>query len=145
MKKRIQEAGLGALLLVAVAGCSVWGDPSPETLSFRMDGPAGAEVTLVVSKLFQAGTDEIGTTVVTVLSSDTSVQTLPIDMVFDIVMARRFFVMATPEQDGVEVEVRIDVDDRSIFDDEGALFIEDPWRFVYVYNQLITNNVDVVF
>ncbi len=145
MNKRIKRAGLGALLLVAVAGCSVWGDPSPETLSFRMEGAAGTEVTLVVSKLFQAGTNEIGTTVVTVLLSDTLVRTLPIDMVFDIVAERRFFLMAIPEQDGVEVEVRVDVNDRSIFDDEGALFIEDPWRFVYVYNQSITDNVDVVF
>lgn len=145
MKKRIQEAGLGALLVVVMAACSVWDDPSPETLSFRMEGAAGTEVTLIFSKLFQAGTNEIGTTTVTVLASDTVVRMLPIDTVFDIVVERRFFVMAIPEHDGVEVDVRIDVNDRNIFANDGALFIEEPWRFVYLYNQSITDNVDVVF
>ena len=144
MNKRIRGAGLGALLIVTIAACSVWDDPSPETLSFRMDGSAGTKVTLVVSKLFQAGTSEVGTTVVTVLSSDTLVQTLPIDMVFDIQLERRFLVLAIPEEDGVEVEVRIEVNERSVFDDEGALFIEEPWRFVYLFNQA-TTEVDVVF
>ena len=145
MNKRVKTAGVGTLLLLAVAACSVWDDPSPETLSFRMDGTAGAEVTLIVSKLFQAGTDEVGTTLVTVLASDTLVRTLPIDTVFDIVFERRFFVMAIPELDGITVEVRIDVNERNIFASEGALFIEDPWRFVYLFNQSITDNVDVVF
>ena len=63
----------------------------------------------------------------------------------DIVVEKRFFVMAIPQEDGVAVEVLIDVDDRTVLSDEGDLFIEDPWRFVYLFNQLVTSSADVVF
>ena len=145
MKKPISGAVLAAAVVVAVAACDSFADPTPETLSFRMDGPPGAEVALIFSKQFVAGSNELNQTLITVIDSDTLVTTLPVDTVFDVLIEKRFFVMAIPEVDGTSVQVRIDVNDRNVFNSEGDLFIEDPWRFVYLFNQLLAESVDVVF
>lgn len=145
MKKRISSVVLAAAVCATFAACESFTDPTPETLSFRMDGPAGAEVSLIVSKYFVAGRNELDQTLITVLSSDTLVRTLPVDTVFDILVEKRFFVMAIPEVDGTAVDVLIDVNSRNVFSDQGDLFIEEPWRFVYLFNQLLSQSVDVVF
>lgn len=134
---------MAAALLVTACGFE---DPTPETLTFRMDGPAGTPVDFIFSKYFVAGTNELGETLVSVAQSDTVRMTLPVDTVFDIVVEKRWLVLALPvEGDGIDVDVSIDVNDRNLVREEGKLYVDPPWRFVYMFNQMISESVDVVF
>jgi hypothetical protein len=143
-----RRIGLFALVLAPGLGwaCSTFEDPTPENISFRIEGPAGTTVEAIYSTQFVAGVDEQNVTRVQVFRSDTVLHLLPIDTVFDISIDRRFFVQVTPEgSDPTAVAVRVDVDDRTVLSDTGDLVAAEPWRYVYMFNQQLTRVVDVVF
>lgn len=144
MKTLKRFAALGLLVALA-SGCEVFEDPTPETVSFRMDGPAGVTVTVLYSKQFVAGVTEAGITEVEIFRADTVVHTLPIDTLIDVRLERRIFIQAEVQPtDTVNVDVRVDVNDRNVFVRNGDLFPALPWQFVYQYNTRFTESIQVI-
>ena len=141
-------AGLPLLLAaVAVGGCSeVFDDPSPENIHFEMRGEAGDRVRAIYSTQFVAGLNEFGVTRVQVVRADTIVHEIPFRRTMDISIDRRWFVQAESlEGDTLSVQVIVNVDDRGLLNEAGGIFPDDPWHFVYSFNQLLTRDLDVAF
>ena len=137
--------GLVLLTSTALAACEVFEDQTPEFITFAMDGPAGATVSVIYSKAFVAGVNEAGITRVEIFESDTVVHTLPIDTVIDVRIDRRLFIQGdVGPSDTLFVDVAIDVDGRSLFDGTGDLFPDLPWRFLYQFNSRFTDDIEVV-
>lgn len=137
-----------ALVLSATAACGIFDDPTPETISVRMSGASGSEVVAIYSQIFVAGVNqETSTTEVRIQQADTVLETLPIDTIVDIRESRQFFVQVqtVPDQDSLEVAVRVDLDTRSLLQTEGLILPDDPWQYVYQFNRPLTNVVEVVF
>lgn len=137
-------------ILIAVStlplGCSIFEDPRPEQVSFRMSGSPGATVTAIYSKQFVAAVNELGVTEVEVFGADTVVHLLPIDTIVDVVLEQRFFVQVeTMPNDTVNVQVRVDIDGRNVLNDSGGIYGGSPWRYLYQFNQTFTQVFDVVF
>lgn len=137
------------IILIAVSalplGCSIFEDPRPERVSFRMSGSPGETVTAIYSKQFVAAVNELGITEVEVFRADTVVHVLPIDTVVDIVLEQRFFVqIETMPTDTVSVQVAVDIDGRNVLNDSGGIFAGTPWRYLYQFNQVFTRTYDVI-
>ncbi len=140
--------GLSLLLAaVALGGCSgILDDPTPENIYFEMRGDAGARVRVIYSTQFVAGTNEFGVTRVQVVRSDTVVHEIPFERTTDISIDRRWFVQAEPlGADTLSVQVIVNVDDRGLVNESGGIFPDEPWHFVYSFNQLLTRDLDVAF
>ena len=144
MKLWKQLAAVG-LLVMGVSSCQVFEDQTPRTLWFHMDGPAGALVTVIYSKQFVAGVDETGITRVEVFGADTVQHTLPLDTIIDVFLERRMFIRAeTATTDTLDVDVRVEVNDRSLYDNAGKLYPDIDWKFLYQFNARFTNDIQVV-
>ena len=59
---RLQKLSVLAVAAVLAIGCEVFQDPTPKEISFRMSGSAGDIVTVIYSKQFVAGVNELGVT-----------------------------------------------------------------------------------
>lgn len=141
-------AGLPLLLaIVAFGGCSaILDDPTPENIHFEMRGEAGDRVRAIYSTQFVAGINEFGVTRVQVVRSDTVVHEIPFERTMDISIDRRWFVQAESlEGDTLAVQVIVNVDDRGLLNETGGIFPDEPWHFVYSFNQLLTRDLDVAF
>ena len=134
------------LAVTAVFGaCSVFEDQSPENISLRMTGSTGLQVQAVYSTRFIAGLNDQGVTQVRIFSADTLLQTLPIDTVVNITENLQFFVEVLPTGvDTLDVAVDIRIDGREVLDRSGLILPDSPWRYVYQFNQLLTNEVEVI-
>lgn len=141
--KIIRRIAAGLALLVGATACSLFQDQSPEFLSFELDGSPGEQVLAIYSTAFIAGVNELGVTEVRIFSSDSVISTLPIDTTFNIAANQQFFVQIEPV-DTVDVGARVDIDGRNILNNEGLIFPESPWRYVYQFNQLLTELVEVI-
>jgi len=143
---RFRRFSAAAALLVSLAGCGLFEDQIPEDIFFRMSGPTGSQVTVIYSKQFVAGVNEIGQTRLEVFGADTVVHTLPIDTVIDVRLEQRLFLRASPlaASDTLAVDARVDVDGRNIYSDQGDLFPLVPWQFFYQYNVTFTQDVEVI-
>lgn len=143
---RFRRFSASAVLLVSLAGCGLFEDQVPEDIFFRMSGPAGSQVTVIYSKQFVAGVNEIGQTRLEVFGADTVVHTLPIDTIIDVRLEQRLFLRASPvaASDTLAVDARVDVDGRNIYSDQGDLFPTVPWQFFYQYNVTFTQDVEVI-
>lgn len=135
--------GLLALVVAVAGACGLFEDQSPENVNFRLSGPAGATVQAVYSTEFVAGLTEDGVTQVRIFGADTVMQTLPIDTTVSVVENRQLFVEILPA-DTLDVSVDIEIDGRSVVDTGGFIFPMIPWRYVYQFNQALTNIVEVV-
>ena len=137
------------LLLAAIAlgGCSeIFDDPTPENIYFEMRGEAGERVRAIYSTQFVAGSNEFGVTRVQVVRSDTVIHEIPFQRTMDISIDRRWFVQAESlEGDTLAVQVIVNVDDRGLLNETGGIFPDEPWHFVYSFNQLLTRDLDVEF
>jgi hypothetical protein len=103
-------------------------------------------VEVILSKQFVAGRNESGNTEVQIFGADTVYRMLPMDTVIDVEVDRRLFVQVTPlGVDRAAMSARVDVDARNVVNDSGDIFPSDPWRYVYLFNQQVTQIVDVVF
>ncbi len=141
--KTFSRLGAVAAVLAAVTACAIFQDQSPDDISFRMSGSDGQVVTVIYSQEFVAGVDEANVTQVEVFASDTVMHVLPIDTIIDIASERRLFVQVATA-DTVVVDVRIEVDGRSVVDISGGIFPDVPWRYVYQFNQLFTDVIEVI-
>ena len=144
--RRFAGSLVAAALLLAGA-CSIFEDGTPTRIRFEMDGEEGdLRVRVTYSKDFVAGVDEMGITHVQVFSSDIVLHALPIDTVIDIVDEQQWFVQAeTLAGDTLAVNVLVDVDGRTLVSRFGGIFPNEPFRYVYVFNQRLTEDVDVSF
>ena len=137
---------LVAAALVGISGCEIFDDPTPRNIFFEMRGEAGQQVRVIYSTQFVAGVNEFGITRVQVVRSDTILHEVPFTRAIDISIDRRWFVQAESlGSDTLEVHVIVDVDDRNLVDESGAIFPDDPWHFVYSFNQFLTRDIDVAF
>ena len=101
MKGRIISLMLAATML---AGCGILGGGGgPEEVRLSLEGAAGEEVLLVISTNFLAQTDVIlddlgfplrDTTLVLLLTADTTLIRLPFEQRYDIRTSQRFFTRA---------------------------------------------------
>lgn len=144
MLKRLKPAVVAGSM-VAVAACSIFEDPTPEAITFRMNGPAGEIVEVVYSQQFIAGVNEIGVTQVSVFGADTVLQTLPIDTTVSIVAEHQLLLLVKPiSADTLDVAVTVDVDTRNLVDNSGKIFSASPWRYVYQFNKRLTQVIEIV-
>ena len=102
---RVKSAiGLMLAAVVVMGGCGILGsDDGPEEVRLSLDGAVGEEVLLVTSSNFVAQrdviTDDFGfplrdTTLVLLITADTTVIRLPFDQRYDISTPQRFFTRA---------------------------------------------------
>ena len=111
-----------------------------------MRGEAGTRVRAIYSTQFVAGLNEFGVTRVQVVRADTVVHEIPFQRAMDISIDRRWFVQAESlDGDTLSVHVIVNVDDRGLVDESGGIFPDEPWHFVYSFNQLLTRDLDVAF
>jgi hypothetical protein len=135
-----------AALATVMSGCEIFENQTPEFITFRMSGEAGDQVTVVYSKAFVAAVNELGTTQLQVFTADTVVHTLPIDTIIDVRIERQLFLRAYPLElnDTIPVSVRVQVNDRGIFDRSGDLLPDNPWHFLYQFNARPTETIEIV-
>lgn len=144
MNPRITSAAVLSLVL-GTGACSIFEDQSPEAVNFRLAGPTGEQVQAVYSTEFIAGVTEEGVTQVRVFFADTVQQTLPIDTTVNIVENQQFYVEILPQSsDTIDVNVKVEIDGREVVDVSGLIFSINPWRYVYQFNQLLTDAVEVI-
>lgn len=138
---------VGAMVLqCVVAGACGFDDTTPTNVFFRMTGETGTEVQVVYSTRFNAGVNEANVTQVRLVRSDTLLQTLPVDTVVSVATDHRFFVEVLPlDADTLTVAVQLDVDDRRLYSNEGQVHQDEPFRYVYLFNHILSQQVDVVF
>lgn len=140
-----RRALFAVLVGLGLGACSLVEDPTPENILFRMNGEAGTQVQIVVSTEFVAGVDEFEVTQVQLFSSDTITTVLPVDTVVSVAVPRRFFVEVIPvAPDTMQVHVEVDVDTRQLLDRTGLVWQEVPFRFVYLFNQQVTQDINVL-
>ena len=137
---------LAVLAPLAMGACNFTTDTTPTLISLEVSGSEGETVKLIATSFFVAAEDEFGTIQVSILLSDTLVMTLPFDTVFNIEIDRQmFFQMSPAVEDELDVRVQIHVDDRTLLNDRGLIFLVSPWRFVYLFNRVFgSDNIDVV-
>ena len=133
-------------LVVAPGACQVFEDQSPENVNFRLSGSTGSTVEAVYSTRFVAGVTEENVTEVRIFSADTVLQTLPIDTTISISENQQFFVQILPTgaADTLNVSVNVEIDGRGVLSNSGLIFPLLPWRYVYQFNQLLTESVEVI-
>lgn len=142
----IATGALAVALSFALAGCTVFEDPSPHDISVQLTGGEGTPVQVIYSKQFQAGIDEAGATRLQIYQADTVMQVLPVDTVINVEVEKRLFVqVATMDGTQVTVAPRVDVDGRNVIRTSRVIVPSDPWRYAYLFNQQIAQIVDVVF
>ena len=138
-----------SLLCVALLPALAWGcnfpDQPPENISISIEARGAAQpLQMVFATQFVAGVNELGVTQVQLILADTMLITPPFDTTASIAVDRRFFVEALPEQaDSAGLRVQIQIDGRDIYDEEGQVFPEIPFRFVYLFNQPTTRLIEV--
>lgn len=146
MKTLTRVCAALALTCWAATGCEIFEDQTPDTISFRMTGTPGDSVTIVYSKQFVSATNEVGVTQLEMFRSDTVRHVLPIDTIIDVRLERQLFLIASPRFVGDTIDVSVDilVNDRSLFDDDGRIYPDDPWLFLYRFNAPPTQSVEIV-
>lgn len=134
------------ILASALAGACGWFDePAPDRARLVIEGEAGKEIRIIVSTRFVAAVNEIGQTRVVLFQADTIVATLPYETVYTIGEDQRFFSeTARLEADLQSIRVQIYLDNRKEFDQGGQLLLDQPYRFVYTFNQPVTRDVVVL-
>lgn len=143
--KILKKIAVFGAVAASMYGCEVFEDPTPELVSFRMNGPAGSTVMVLYSKQFVAGVTETGVTQVEIFRADTVMHTLPIDTIIEVRLERRIYIQAEVQpSDTLDVDVRVDIDERNIFDRNGVLYPALPWQFLYQFNTRFTENIQVI-
>ena len=146
LRNPARRAPLWLAASLVLAGCGIFGDDKlPEDLTVQIQGETGTAVDVVVARQFVSGVDELGVTQIQLLSSDTLSVVLPMDSTFDIRADRQFFAEVIPAPADTLEQVRFiaTLDGRSLFNEQGSILPESPFRFVYVFNQPTTRTIEV--
>ena len=109
-----------------LAACDLFGDQGPEEVRLSLEGAAQEQVMLITSNNFLAQREPIfddfgfvirDTTLVRLLTADTSIISLPFEQRYDISVSQRFFTRAFRlDEPGVALRMQGWVDDESRFD-----------------------------
>lgn len=136
----------GILLAALLTGaCGIIEDPTPNEARMVVLGEPGKEVRIIVSTQFVAQVNEIGQTRIVIFEADTVVTTLPFERTWVIEEDQRFFGEAARlETDLDDVQVQVFVDDRKEFDEGGILIDGHPYRFLFTFNQQVTQDIVVL-
>jgi hypothetical protein len=135
------------VLVVALlaSGCEWFEDPRPNEARLVIQGDAGKQVRLITSTKFVAAVNEAGQTRVVLFQADTVFTTLPIDRSITIGGDERFFAeTARLDSDLQAVRMQVFLDRNKRFDEDGPLIAGSPYRFVYTFNQQVTQDIVVI-
>ena len=132
-------------LLFAAGGCSWFDDSSPETVRVLLEGQ-GSGFQVVTSTEFVAATNEVGRLAVQVFDADTAAVSLPFERTWNIAEDQRFFFEGMPADSSatITVRVRVFLDDSEAYDRMVLTRINDPARFVYLFNQQILQDFELL-
>ena len=139
-----------AVCLIVVAGmmlaaCDLFGDQGPEEVRLSLEGAPQEEVMLITSNNFIAQREPIfddfgfvirDTTLVRLLTADTTVIRLPFDQRYDIAVSQRFFTRAFRlGEPGVVLRMQGWVDGENRFDRSlGAAPTDTLLQFLYFFS-----------
>ena len=138
-----------AIVFVAAAllagGCGLLDNPTPKQARLVIQGEEGKEVRLIISTEFVAQVDEVGQTRVVIFVADTVVTNLPYEQVYPIEEDQRFFAeTARLDADLETLHMQVFIDGDREFDHGGMLLENQPYRFVYTFNQATTREIVVL-
>lgn len=139
----LAKAALGAVALSAW-GCGWFADPSPEVVRVTLEGEGGS-FRLVTSTEFFATNNETGRMTAQLFEADTTVISLPFDRSWNIGEEQRFFLLAAPvDSSAVRVQVRVFLDGDKDFDRAVDAVTDDPVRYIYLFNQQILQDFELL-
>ena len=144
--KRPWLRSLGSCFFVALVagGCGWFDDPSPATVSVTLDGQADSFV-IITSTEFFATTNEAGDLGVQVFNSDTTIISFPFERSWDIQDEGRFLLLGMPADSGaVTVRLRVFLDGDEDYDASVRALIDDPVRYIYLFNQNILQEFELL-
>lgn len=137
MKRRWLAGGFCLLMMVATGSCSWLDDPSPDFVRVMIDSDDESLMLITSTQFFQT-TNELGEVGVQVFSSDTTFASFPFDQSWNIKDEQRFLLMGFPPDSGaVTVRLRVLLDADPDFDKTVTVLIDDPIRYIYLFNQQI--------
>lgn len=152
-----QGAVLGLALAAALglAACDLLRDPSPDSVSLRLEGAPGTEALLVTSTQFLAQQQRrirdnglpYDTLLIQVFAAETTRVALPFEQAYDISGPRRFLarVFRLDRATGA-LRVRADIDGETRFERAtSAVPADSVVQFLYVFNGGFGGNDDDVF
>ncbi len=130
-------ARLSLLLGLSAWGCGWLDDPSPEFVRVMIESN-DQSLMLITSTQFVQTTNELGEVGVQVFDSDTTLASFPFDQSWNISEEQRFLLMGFPADSGaVTIRMRILLDGDPDFDKTVTVLIDDPVRYIYLFNQQI--------
>ena len=144
--KRPWLRSLGSCFFVALVagGCGWFDDPSPATVSVTLDGQADSFI-IITSTEFFATTNEAGDLGVQVFNSDTTIISFPFERSWDIRDEGRFLLLGMPADSGaVTVRLRVLLDGDEDYDASVRALIDDPVRYIYLFNQNILQEFELL-
>lgn len=130
-------ARLSLLLGLSAWGCGWLDDPSPEFVRVMIESN-DQSLMLITSTQFVQTTNELGEVGVQVFDSDTTLASFPFDQSWNISEEQRFLLMGFPADSGaVTIRMRILLDGDPDYDKTVTVLIDDPVRYIYLFNQQI--------
>jgi hypothetical protein len=126
-------------------GCDLVNDPTPEEARLVIQGAGDTPVRVIISTEFVAQVNQLGQTEVVIFAADTVITSLPYETVYEIREDQRFFAEAARlDADLESMQMQVFIDGRRQFDEGGRLLEDQPYRFVYTFNQAITREIVVL-
>ena len=144
MKRRWLSAGVFLVAALTAGGCSWLDDPSPEFVRVMIDSDDESLMLITSTQFFQT-TNEIGEVGVEVFSSDTTIASFPFDRSWNIKEEQRFLLMGFPtDSSAVMLRMRILLDGDPDYDRTVTVLIDDPVRYIYLFNQQILQDFELL-
>ena len=144
MKRQWLSGGLFLLMVLAAGGCSWLDDPSPEFVRVMIESDDDSLMLITSTQFFQT-TNELGEVGVQVLDSDTTIASFPFDQSWNIEDEQRFLLMGFPtDSSAVMVRMRILLDGDPDYDKTVTILIDDPVRYIYLFNQQILQDFELL-
>lgn len=144
MKGKRLSWGLCLLVVLTTWGCSWFDDPSPEFVRVMIESDDESLMLITSTQFFQT-TNEVGEVGVQVFDSDTTIASFPFDQSWNIKDEQRFLLMGFPtDSSAVSVRMRILLDGDLDFDKTVTILIDDPVRYIYLFNQQILQDFELL-
>lgn len=133
-----------ALTMAPLAGCGWFDDPTPDEARVSLEGAAGEDVQIVMSKQFLTGVTTDNVTQVELFQSDTLIRSMPFDTTINISNEQRFFVR-TIDVDTVSTTARMQVfiDGTARYDQQTLVTVE-QLLFLFAFNQPVTSFIELL-
>lgn len=144
MKGKRLSWGLCLLVVLTTGGCSWFDDPSPEFVRVMIESDDESLMLITSTQFFQT-TNEVGEVGVQVFDSDTTIASFPFDQSWNIKDEQRFLLMGFPtDSSAVSVRMRILLDGDLDFDKTVTILLDDPVRYIYLFNQQILQDFELL-